>query len=152
MTARVWDLSGPMPVATVLQGHGSPVYAASFSPDGRRVVTASDDKTARVWDLSDPTPVVIVLAGHGGPVYAASFSPDGRRVVTASADSAARVWDTPPVLELIQLAKRALTRCLTIGQRDALGLPVPSGRIQDRERIAPPPCPFIEADSGEAVR
>jgi WD40 repeat protein len=92
-TARVWDLSGPSPVATVLAGHTGSVYTASFSADGRRVVTASADKTARVWDLSAPNPVAIVLVGHTGPVYIASFSADGRRVVTASEDKTARVWD-----------------------------------------------------------
>ncbi len=92
-TARVWDLSGPRPVATLLEGHTEIVRAASFSPDGRRVLTASYDHTARVWDLSGPRPVATVLEGHTDIVYAASFSPDGRRVVTASNDSTARVWD-----------------------------------------------------------
>jgi hypothetical protein len=83
--------------------HDGPVSAASFSPDGQRVVTASDDKTARIWDLSDPkNPIVLKEHGHG--VLAASFSPDGQRVVTASADKTARVWDlsdpkNPIVLE-----------------------------------------------------
>ena len=92
-TARVWNLSGPTPVSTVLAGHTGPVRSASFSPDGRQVVTASEDKTARVWNLSGPTPVSIVLAGHTAAIWSASFSPDGRQVVTASWDNTARVWD-----------------------------------------------------------
>ena len=92
-TARVWELSGPTPVSTVLAGHTGPVQSASFSPDGKRVVTASDDKTARVWELSGPTPVSTVLAGHTDRVWSASFSPDGKRVVTASVDKTARVWE-----------------------------------------------------------
>ncbi|MGE4046209.1 MAG: hypothetical protein AB7F35_15240, partial [Acetobacteraceae bacterium] len=92
-TARVWDLSGPRPVATVLEGHTSGVSSAAFSADGRYVVTASWDETARVWDLSGPRPVATVLEGHTGAVSSATFSADGRRVVTASRDETARVWD-----------------------------------------------------------
>ncbi len=66
--------------------------AASFSPDGRRIVTASDDKTARVWDAESGKPVGEPMR-HEGLVRAASFSPDGRRIVTASDDKTARVWD-----------------------------------------------------------
>ena len=141
-TARVWELSGATPAATALEGHRGPVLSGAFSPDGQRVVTGSDDNTARVWELSGSTPAAAVLEGHRGPVLSVAFSPDGRRVVTGSDDNTARVWGTPPVEELISLARAALTRCLTIAQREELGLPVPAsaGARQDRERIDPPPC------------
>jgi WD40 repeat protein len=76
----------------VLNGHAGAVVAASFSPDGRRIVTASDDKTARVWDAESGKEIV-VLKAHEGAVSSASFSPDGCRIVTASKDRTARVWD-----------------------------------------------------------
>ena len=151
-TARVWDLSDAVPVATVLEGHRGLVTSVAFSQNGRRVVTGSDDNTARLWDLSDDntvlvsdlsgaTPAATPLEGHRGPVTSVVFSPDGWRVVTGSSDNTARVWETPPIEELIPKARAALTRCLTIAERDALGLAVIPEAGQDRERVNPPPCP-----------
>lgn len=73
-----------------LRGHTGKVLHGAVSPDGARLVTASDDRTARVWK-ADGGPVT-VLRGHEGSVYFAAFSPDGQRVVTASWDRTARVW------------------------------------------------------------
>ena len=72
--------------------HGEIVASAGFSPDGKRVVTASWDKTARVWDADTGKPVGEPMT-HSDEVNSASFSPDGKRVVTASYDKTARVWD-----------------------------------------------------------
>src|SRR5204863_189768 len=80
------------PKLVQLWSHDGPVLYAEFSPDGRRVVTASADNTARVWDTSTGKPITPPLK-HNGPVFHAAFSPDGRRVVTASADGTARIWD-----------------------------------------------------------
>jgi WD40 repeat protein len=68
------------------------VKSASFSPDGKWVVTASYDDTARVWDAQTGQPVGQPL-NHDWSVNSASFSPDGKWVVTASRDKTARVWD-----------------------------------------------------------
>jgi len=72
--------------------HGSFVYAAEFSPDGLRLVTASDDHTARIWDARTGEPLTEPLR-HSDCVNSARFSPDGFWVVTASHDHTARVWD-----------------------------------------------------------
>ena len=89
--ALLWDaLSGE--VIRRFEGHMAQVYNATFSPDGKRIVTASADNTARIWDAVTGT-TIVVLKGHSDSVFSAAFSPQGDRIVTASADKTARVWD-----------------------------------------------------------
>jgi WD40 repeat protein len=72
--------------------HEGSVYFAQFSPDGQRVLTASQDNTARLWDALTGKPIGEPMQHEDG-VYSAHFSPDGQRVVTASKDNTARLWD-----------------------------------------------------------
>ena len=60
-----------------LRGHESAVTGAAFSPDGTRVVTASNDRTARVWDVASGRQL-LVLQEHANSVIAAAFSPKRR--------------------------------------------------------------------------
>jgi WD40 repeat protein len=72
--------------------HRGPVIRATFSPDGAKTVTASDDGSVCVWNVATG----LLAAGplrHDGPVKSAVFSPDGAKVLTASWDTTARVWD-----------------------------------------------------------
>ena len=90
-----------------LGGNHSSVNSASFSPDGSRVVTASDE-TARVWDARSGAET-LALKGHTGPVTSASFSPDGSRIVTGSHDETARVWDARSGDQLLTLKGHTYT-------------------------------------------
>jgi len=89
----VWDVRYGQTVVLRLP-HDLPVVTASFTPDGKQIVTASAVGTARVWDASNGQPLTPPLV-HGSAVNSASMSADGQRVVTASADKSARVWDAP---------------------------------------------------------
>ena len=89
-------------VGSPLRHHGI-VYFAAFSPEGRRVVTTSEDGTARIWDVATCQPLGPPLV-HQGSVVHATFSSDGRRAATASSVGSALVWDattgamlTPPL-------------------------------------------------------
>jgi WD40 repeat protein len=83
-------LAEPLTLA-ILSRHTRHVMAASFSPDGQRIVTASLDKSARIWNAATGE-LQATLAGHEGGIWAAAFSPDGSRVATASLDHTARIW------------------------------------------------------------
>jgi WD40 repeat protein len=76
----------------LLDGHLKGVYRATYSPDGKLVVTISNDNTARVWE-ADTWQTVAVLSGHSAPIAALAFSPNSARIATASADKTVRLWD-----------------------------------------------------------
>jgi WD40 repeat protein len=67
------------------------VNSACFSPDGARILTASEDRMARIWDAAGGKELA-VLRGHQSAVLAAAFSAGGRRAVTGSKDNTARLW------------------------------------------------------------
>ncbi|WP_437916839.1 AAA family ATPase [Sorangium sp. So ce302] len=75
-----------------LHGHSGRVNACAISPDGQRIVSASDDRTLKVWDLGTGK-LLSTLEGHVWSVNACAISPDGQRIVSASNDKTLKVWD-----------------------------------------------------------
>ncbi len=73
--------------------HEGSVEVVRYSPDGRRILSASYDHTARVWNAEDGR-LLATLQGHTDNIEDASFSPDGKYIVTASYDKTARIWNS----------------------------------------------------------
>ena len=77
---------------SILNAHDNATTSCCFSPDGKYILTASDDNTAMLWDAFT-CEVVDTLKGHYSGVRSAIFSPDGKYILTASWDYTAMLWD-----------------------------------------------------------
>ena len=79
-----------------LEGHARGVARVVFSPDGKKLASASADKTAKIWDTSTGE-VLATLEGHERGLSDIAWSSSGMHVVTASDDATARVWEVESV-------------------------------------------------------
>ncbi len=87
---------------TTLQGHKAEIYSVVYSPNGKTVITGSNDNTARLWDVATGQQLHL-LQGHTDLVSSVAYSPNGKTVITGSRDSTARLWDVETGKELHQL-------------------------------------------------
>jgi WD40 repeat protein len=75
----------------IVSRHESNITCISFSPDGKSILTGSQDSTARLWDLQGN--LLQLFKGHLGRITSVTFSPDGKTILTGSVDKTARLWD-----------------------------------------------------------
>jgi WD40 repeat protein len=81
--------------------HSQPLTRIGFSPDGKRLATATAGGMAWVWDAEDGKK--LLRLNHGDAVEAVAFSPDGRRLATAARDKTARIWSLASGKEALRL-------------------------------------------------
>jgi eukaryotic-like serine/threonine-protein kinase len=88
----VWDVETRKEILN-LQGHTAAVTSVAFSPDGKRLISSSADRTLRVWH-AESGEECLTLRGHSAGVNSVAFSPDGSQIVSAGDDGTIRIWDT----------------------------------------------------------
>lgn len=128
----LWKLSQPrvaprLVPAKMLLAHQGAVYSVCFSPDGRYVAAASQDKRASVWEV-DSGALRFTLRKHTNEVNCIAYSPDGKTLATASEDGTVCLWDAATgelhetiwkhTTEICTLAFNPINSQLACGARD----------------------------------
>lgn len=74
------------------QGHFDSTNALAYSPDGSRVVTASDDGKIKIWDVVSGF-CLNTFEEHTSSVTAVRFAKKGQVLFSASLDGTVKAWD-----------------------------------------------------------
>ena len=73
-------------------GHCDDVNSVAFSPDGKQLVSGSDDNSIKLWEIGSGT-CTSTLEGHGRRVLSVAFSPNGDQLATGSRGRDIKIWD-----------------------------------------------------------
>ena len=123
--ARLWD-AGTGAELQLFRGHFGTVFEASFSPDGRWVVTAGP-VIAGLWEVETGS-LLFYLRGNLALLTGATFDPTGDWIMTTNGSGGVRLYQCQvcgPLDDLVPLAEEhldAIGRELTDEERTEFGL------------------------------
>jgi len=93
---QIWEINTKY-VRNAFKGHTRHLLYVNFSPNGRLLVSASNDNTVRLWNMHDGATKLLTEENPtflDDPCYiSAVFSPDGRYVAASHRDGMVRIWD-----------------------------------------------------------
>ena len=152
----------------LFKGHENGVNGIAFSPDGRSLVSASDDHSARIWNIRDGSSKKLP-AVKAGCILSIALSPDGRYIAAGDTKKSLWIWNsrtlklmanwkghrgsvwclgfTPDGKGLLSGSKDATIQCWDVSSLEIYGA-VSGGETVDSGH----PFPLIQSLSGHTVR
>jgi WD40 repeat protein len=92
-------MSTPGTMLSIYRGHSERVATLAWSPDGRCIVSGSNDMTVQVWDAATGHHIY-TYRGHAVALWdfveAVAWSPNGRYIASGNDDWKTHVWTAPP--------------------------------------------------------
>lgn len=76
----------------------------AITPDGKRIISGSNDKTLRIWNL-ETIQEDYQLSGHTHRITALAVTPDGKRAISGSGDATLEVWNLEQGEELFSFTQ-----------------------------------------------
>jgi WD40 repeat protein len=129
--ATIWQLPRGGRLVSLSKQKGS-IYDASFSPDGRRVETASTKNKVHTWDARTGSVLPLraaarVARGKERPF----FSADRNEIVLARPDGTARVWSPGSAVAVL----RGHTGAVTSAEFNATGTLIVTASVDSTARV-----------------
>lgn len=105
-SVKIWDIEGYEEArvlrSRVFAGHLDAILAASYSMDGKHIITASRDRSAKSWNFKTGAQEQTFREGHQFTASTAVFFPGGKHLLTTSVDNSVRVWDVATGAEIVE--------------------------------------------------
>lgn len=91
---EIWNLKDANPEMSgiALIGHTADVLSIDFSPDGKNIISGSEDTTIKIWD-SITGECLHTLTGHTSYVSSVRYGKDGKFIVSGSRDTTIKLWN-----------------------------------------------------------
>ncbi|KAG6268172.1 transcriptional regulatory protein rco1 [Claviceps purpurea] len=89
------------------------IRSVLFSPDGRTLITGSEDKLIRVWDIATKT-IRHTLSGHEDDIYCVDIARDGKLIASGGGDKTVRIWDVEKGSHTLTLTVEHVITCVAI--------------------------------------